>query len=207
MTKIMIMLSGRPCVGKTTFQNKLVLELQKENLISQIISMDEILEQLQIEFQKIGQQLSRNEIFDNHQQVVQERYLEKLHLAQENDASIVILDRVNLALAKRQEVLNIFTGAVFLIHFTVTDEAVWRHSLWERNKKECKQNHFITPETVEKLLGNYFKPSKEEGFKFIYRCRSFGDDGWEEQQNIVIESLLKRIANEMNRLGAPELVL
>ncbi|MFJ1268843.1 AAA family ATPase [Legionella lytica] len=181
---IFIMLSGAPCVGKSTWRGQMVQELNRLNMPVTVLCADDIAFQMGDELQ-----LSYSDIFAHHRNALEERFKQELLQARRQSGGYVILDRTYLNALWRKETLDlIHSKNVHIVSFSVNDEKAWRENLKHRNEQNPQKN--ITDKIVEELVNGASPPLKEEGFASIKKCLAISEKGAQATFTHSIRTLL-----------------
>lgn len=132
---IFIMLSGVPCVGKSTWREQMVQELNRLNIPITVLSADDMAFQMGDELQ-----LSYSDIFAHHRNALEERFKRELLKSRSQSGGFVILDRTYLNAPWRKETLKLINSkSVHIVTFNVMDEQAWRENLKRRNEQNPKK--------------------------------------------------------------------
>ncbi|WP_133136808.1 AAA family ATPase [Legionella rowbothamii] len=181
---IFIMLSGVPCVGKSTWREQMVQELNRLNIPITVLSADDMAFQMGDELQ-----LSYSDIFAHHRNALEERFKRELLKSRSQSGGFVILDRTYLNAPWRKETLKLINSkSVHIVTFNVMDEQAWRENLKRRNEQNPKK--IVTDKIVSELIVGASPPSKEEGFASIKRCLAISEKGAQETFTHAIRTLI-----------------
>jgi len=155
----LFLLVGVPCSGKSTFMKK--LSERTSNFV--IISRDALVDEW-----AHNQGITYNEAFslcDKEVNIRLQEEIEKYILTDEN----VFIDMTNLGIKRRKGLIKRFKNHVpYAVAFDIPDKRV----LNERNMFRANSvGKFICEGILNRMIGDYVYPTKEEGFKKIFKVK------------------------------------
>lgn len=175
-----ILLSGTPCVGKSTWREHLLSECFVLGIPVYIVSSDDIAFLIRDELnQRITDNpaLTYTDICTKHRDIVEHRIKEAIGEAR-NKTGIIILDRTYLNKAARANILELIKGMpVHALYFKINDEPLWQSNFDKRNDSETDKK--IPSTAVKMMTTNSSEPTTEEGFLSVTECLSIGEPDWE----------------------------
>lgn len=158
MTKTLHMLVGLPGVGKSTFINKLIMEVIPIGNSLSIISSDAIIESIA----KIHG-TTYSEIWENSAKLATQLMYKELKQAIVSNSSI-IWDQTNLTVKTRKEKLSKIPQDYHKIAWYLPAPPLEE---WNRRLKN-RSDKFIPENVLNDMQKKLQIPSKEEGFDEIY---------------------------------------
>jgi 2-phosphoglycerate kinase len=180
---LVVMLSGVPCSGKTTWRTQLVNMLKELNIPTTVISSDEIAIALRDMHNKCNLEnpISYNDICNQpkYRENLEQKYKAAIINANKQDKGVIILDRTYLAPKWRKLDLDLLKiHPTFAVHFVVNNENAWKERLIKRNEQTPSQT--VSFDIIEKLRENSSTPEIKEGFESIISCPAIGEPHWQD---------------------------
>jgi len=187
---LFVMLSGKPCTGKSTWRNQLLnhFDVLKFQAQVKIISSDDLafkfMDELNNESKsEDAKKLTYHDMCNPpYNEKVEAKIKEEILAANQFWRGIVVLDRTFLTPQRRQEVLNLIdkNNPVTVVTFDIHDNKIWHQNLKDRNERNQDTGYIITESIVANLSVGATAPKLEEGFKKIIHCPSIGEEGWQK---------------------------
>lgn len=188
---MVIMLSGLPCTGKSSWRGQFIKAAQAVNLPVHVVCADDLAFQLRDEWnatKPAETPFTYQAICETHRQVLDTRYQDELQKAM-GKPGIVILDRTYLTAARRGDVLKLIqSAAVHCVHFVIKDKPAWEKKLKQRNEGE--QEKQITDNILDKLGENALLPDIDEGFASVMSCPAVSEENWQDGLKLTIHELI-----------------
>lgn len=203
----LVLLSGLPCTGKSTWRDTFVKAFRSAGLNREIsiISADdtavELCQALNSLYPFPGP-YSYNTIMDPHYPEVERICAARLKNAAAQ-GHVVVIDRTLLTPARRKAVLEdahayYQSSKVFCVSFIVNDDDLHLQGLVNRNKTQPSK--IIDEELLErmKLQPERSAPVKEEGFHRLFTCPCVQEPGWKEAHVYSVWEIIGQLKEDLD---------